>query len=60
MGDIKHPDEYDPGDEQDDQEPRRTALSIKVEVFSMTPQERTNPELMNMSRKQRIAGGRGT
>ncbi len=33
----------------------------KVEsiIFSMTPQERGNPELMNMSRKQRIAKGCG-
>ncbi|MFK7933644.1 MAG: signal recognition particle protein, partial [Saprospiraceae bacterium] len=33
----------------------------KVEsiIFSMTPQERTNPELLNMSRKKRIAKGCG-
>jgi len=33
----------------------------KVEsiIFSMTPQERENPEIMNMSRKQRIANGCG-
>lgn len=33
----------------------------KVEsiIFSMTPKERTNPELLNMSRKKRIAAGSG-
>lgn len=33
----------------------------KVEsiIFSMTPQERTNPELLNLSRKKRIARGCG-
>ena len=33
----------------------------KVEsiIFSMTPEERNNPELLNMSRKKRIAGGCG-
>jgi signal recognition particle subunit SRP54 len=33
----------------------------KVEsiIFSMTPQERANPELLNMSRKERIAKGCG-
>ena len=33
----------------------------KVEsiILSMTPQERTNPELLNMSRKRRIAKGCG-
>lgn len=33
----------------------------KVEsiIFSMTPEERANPELLNMSRKKRIAGGCG-
>jgi len=33
----------------------------KVEsiIFSMTPQERNNPELLNMSRKRRIAKGSG-
>ncbi len=33
----------------------------KVEsiIFSMTPQERSNPELLNMSRKKRIAKGCG-
>ena len=37
-----------------------TAFS-KVEsiILSMTPQERTNPELLNMSRKRRIAKGCG-
>ena len=34
---------------------------VKVEsiIFSMTPKERANPELLNMSRKKRIAGGCG-
>ena len=32
---------------------------VEAIIFSMTPQERQNPEIMNMSRKQRIAGGCG-
>jgi len=32
---------------------------VEAIIFSMTPQERANPELLNMSRKQRIAGGCG-
>ncbi|MCO6488612.1 MAG: signal recognition particle protein [Phaeodactylibacter sp.] len=32
---------------------------VEAIILSMTPQERANPELMNMGRKQRIAGGCG-
>ncbi len=32
---------------------------VEAIIFSMTPQERQNPEIMNMSRKQRIANGCG-
>lgn len=32
---------------------------VEAIIFSMTPQERNHPELMNMSRKQRIAKGCG-
>ena len=32
---------------------------VEAIIFSMTPQERANPELMNMSRKKRIAEGCG-
>jgi signal recognition particle subunit SRP54 len=32
---------------------------VEAIIFSMTPQERANPELMNTSRKRRIAGGCG-
>ena len=32
---------------------------IKAIIFSMTPSERDNPDLLNMSRKQRIAKGAG-
>ena len=32
---------------------------VEAIIFSMTPQERAHPELLNMSRKQRIAGGCG-
>lgn len=32
---------------------------VEAIILSMTPQERANPELLNMSRKQRIAGGCG-
>jgi signal recognition particle subunit SRP54 len=32
---------------------------VEAIIFSMTPQERANPELLNMSRKQRIASGCG-
>ena len=34
--------------------------SIEAIIQSMTPKERTNPELLNGSRKQRIAKGSGT
>lgn len=33
---------------------------IEAIILSMTPKERTNPEILNMSRKQRIARGSGT
>ena len=33
---------------------------IEAIILSMTPKERTNPEIINMSRKQRIAKGSGT
>ena len=32
---------------------------VEAIIFSMTPQERANPEIMNMSRKKRIASGCG-
>ena len=32
---------------------------IEAIILSMTPQERANPDLLNMSRKQRIAKGAG-
>lgn len=32
---------------------------VEAIIFSMTPQERANPELLNMSRKERIARGCG-
>lgn len=32
---------------------------VEAIIFSMTPQERANPELLNMNRKKRIAGGCG-
>ena len=34
--------------------------SIEAFIYSMTPQERTSPELLNGSRRQRIAKGSGT
>jgi len=33
---------------------------IEAIIFSMTPKERANPELLNGSRRQRIAKGSGT
>jgi signal recognition particle subunit SRP54 len=33
---------------------------IEAIIYSMTPKERTNPEILNMYRKQRIAKGSGT
>ena len=32
---------------------------IEAIIYSMTPKERTNPEILNLSRKQRIAKGSG-
>jgi len=34
--------------------------SIEAIIYSMTPKERSNPEVINGSRKQRIAAGSGT
>ena len=34
--------------------------SIEAIIYSMTPQERTHPEVLNTSRRQRIAKGSGT
>ena len=34
--------------------------SIEAIIYSMTPKERTNPEVLNGSRRQRIAKGSGT
>ena len=34
--------------------------SIEAIIYSMTPKERTNPEILNSSRRQRIAKGSGT
>ena len=34
--------------------------NIEAIIYSMTPQERTHPELLNSSRRQRIAKGSGT
>ena len=36
------------------------ALSIEAIIYSMTPEERTNPAILNGSRRQRIAKGSGT
>lgn len=33
---------------------------IEAIIYSMTPKERTNPEILNQSRKTRIAKGSGT
>ena len=35
-------------------------MSIEALIRSMTPKERTNPEILNTSRRQRIAKGSGT
>ena len=35
-------------------------MSIEAIIRSMTPKERTNPEILNTSRRQRIAKGSGT
>ena len=35
-------------------------VSIEAMIRSMTPKERTNPEILNTSRRQRIAKGSGT
>ena len=33
---------------------------IEAIIYSMTPQERSNPEIINGSRRRRIAAGSGT
>ena len=35
-------------------------VSIEAIIYSMTPQERSHPEILNSSRRQRIAKGSGT
>ncbi|MCL1943647.1 MAG: signal recognition particle protein [Candidatus Azobacteroides sp.] len=37
-----------------------TFKSVEAIIYSMTPKERTNPEILNGSRRQRIAKGSGT
>ncbi len=37
----------------------RQILRVEAIVYSMTPQERTNPDLINLSRKKRLAKGCG-
>ncbi|MCB0546420.1 MAG: signal recognition particle protein [Phaeodactylibacter sp.] len=62
MGDIKHLMNMIPGMSKmtKNLDIDNSAFNkVEAIIFSMTPQERTNPELMNMSRKQRIAGGCG-
>ena len=34
--------------------------NIEAIIYSMTPKERTNPEILNQSRRMRIAKGSGT
>ncbi len=62
MGDIKHLMNMIPGMSKmtKNLDIDNSAFNkVEAIIFSMTPQERANPELMNMSRKQRIAGGCG-
>ncbi|MCO6478615.1 MAG: signal recognition particle protein [Phaeodactylibacter sp.] len=62
MGDIKHLMNMIPGMSKmtKNLDIDNSAFNkVEAIIFSMTPQERANPELMNMSRKQRIADGCG-
>ena len=38
---------------------RKTMARIEAIILSMTPKERANPDLLNPSRKKRIAQGAG-
>ncbi len=40
--------------------PERELVRIEAMLSSMTPRERRNPEVINGSRRRRIAGGSGT
>jgi signal recognition particle subunit SRP54 len=62
MGDIKNLMSMIPGVGKmvRDMDIDNTAFNkVEAIILSMTPEERANPELLNMSRKQRIAGGCG-
>ena len=47
------------GLELDNEETEITLNRNEAIIFSMTPKERENPEILNTSRKKRIAGGAG-
>ncbi len=37
----------------------KAMVRVEAMIYSMTPQERANPSILNPSRKRRIAGGAG-
>lgn len=43
-----------------DQDAQQRMKRVEAIIFSMTPQERRNPKMLNASRKKRIAAGSGT
>ena len=55
MGNLKELASMIPGDIDDN-----AFKSIEAIIYSMTPQERTHPEILNGSRRTRIAKGSGT
>ena len=44
----------------DNEEAQKQLKKVEAIIYSMTPQERRNPKLLNASRKRRIATGSGT
>ena len=44
----------------DNEEAQKQLKKVEAIIYSMTPQERRNPKLLNASRKKRIAAGSGT
>ena len=52
-------DAFGGGGSMDEMDPREIDR-IEAIIFSMTPQERRSPKILNISRKRRIARGSGT
>lgn len=48
------------GVELDERQTEQSLKTVEAIILSMTPEERTNPRVLNGSRKRRVAAGSGT